>query len=161
MSTLVILFVSFFVGLTMNKMVLQDKYSIDALGRFALSIMLVFTGAAHFFKTEEMVQMMPDFVMYKNGWVYLTGVLELLAAGGLVYQRTTLFTSVALIAFFVLILPANIIGSMKRVELGGMENGPGYLYFRIPLQILFMLWTYYFGIRPHKKVSGSKPFSQA
>jgi uncharacterized membrane protein len=123
--------------------------------------MLLFTGNAHFFKTDEMVQMMPDFVMYKTGWVYLTGGIELLAAGGLLYQRTTLFTSIALIAFFVLILPANIIGSMKRVELGGMQNGHGYLYFRIPLQILFVLWTYYFGIRPHKRLARSKRFAQA
>ena len=53
------------------------------------------------------------------------------------------------------ILPANIIGSFKKVELGGMENGPGYLYFRVPLQLLFVGWTYYFGIylldKPFKK----------
>jgi uncharacterized membrane protein len=44
------------------------------------------------------------------------------------------------------ILPANVIGAFQRVELGGMENGPDYLYFRVPLQFLFIGWVYYFGI---------------
>jgi len=28
-----------------------------------------------------------------------------------------------------------------------MENGAMYLLFRIPLQIFFIFWVYYFGIR--------------
>ena len=62
------------------------------------------------------------------------------------FPRYSKWTSIALILFFLAILPANIIGSFKRVELGGMENGPVYLYFRIPLQLLFIGWAYYFGI---------------
>ena len=64
--------------------------------------------------------------------------------------------SVALIAFFVLILPANIVGSLKGVELGGMENGPAYLFFRIPLQIFFICWTYYFGVYLLKRRSAER-----
>ena len=117
------------------------------MGRTALAIMLLFTGSSHFYKSEEMVQMMPEFLPFKIQLVYFTGVLELLGAVGLLIKQTAKWTSIALILFFLCILPANIIGSLKKVELGGMENGPGYLYFRIPLQILFIWWTYYFGIR--------------
>ena len=39
--------------------------------------MLLFTGSSHFFKTHEMVQMMPEFLPYKIQLVYFTGVLEL------------------------------------------------------------------------------------
>jgi uncharacterized membrane protein len=94
-----------------------------------------------------MVQSMPDFFPYKEGLVYFTGVVELLAAAGLVIDRTAKVTSIMLIIFLVCILPANIIGSLKRVELGGMENGPIYLFFRLPLQLFFVWWTYFFGIR--------------
>ena len=153
MSTLVILLLSFAVLWILNRYVLRNYYALSAVGRLALAIMLMFTGAAHFYKTEEMVQMMSEFLPNKVQLGYLTGVLEILGAAGLVFQRTAQQVSIALILFFLVVLPANIIGSIKKVELGGMENGPGYLYFRIPLQLLFIWWTYYFGIRINKNAS--------
>ena len=111
-----------------------------------MAIMLLFTGLSHFYKTEEMVQMMPDFLPEKAGLVYLTGVLEVLGAVGLLFKRSAKWASILLILFFLAVLPTNIIGAFRRVPLGGMENGPDYLYFRIPLQFLFMGWVYYFGI---------------
>jgi uncharacterized membrane protein len=135
---------------------MKTKYSIGQLGRFAMAIMLGFTGAAHFIKTQEMVQMIPVFLPYKTLFVYATGLLEIAAAAVLLFQRWAVSASVVLIIFFVLILPANIIGSLKRVELGGMENGPMYLFFRIPLQIFFICWTYYFGINLQKGISTNR-----
>jgi uncharacterized membrane protein len=123
-----------------------NSLTMSFMGRIALAVMLIFTGSSHFYKTEEMVQMMPGFLLYKIQVVYLTGILEISFAIGLILDRYAKWTSIALILFFLAILPANVIGTLKRVELGGMENGPGYLYFRIPLQVLFMIWVFYFGI---------------
>jgi len=145
MITLVILILSFSIFWLVNKYVFQDRFSISYIGRTALAILLLFTGISHFFLTQQMVEMLPDFVPYKVEVVYFTGVLELLGAVGLIIHRTAKWTSIALILFFVAILPANIVAYLKQVELGG--NGPGYLYFRIPLQLFFIWWTYYFGIR--------------
>ena len=158
MAPLIILIVSFIVALALN-FVFQNKYSISLLGRFALATMLASTGVSHFIKTDEMLQMMPHFLPYKIWLVYFTGVLEMGAGLGLLLRRWAKFSSIALIAFFILILPANIIGSIKRVELGGMENGPLYLFFRIPLQIFFICWTYYFGIYLLKRTSIGRPES--
>jgi uncharacterized membrane protein len=152
MSTLIILLLTFFISLALNRYVLDKKFKSERLGRFAMSTMMVFTGVAHFFKTSEMVAMMPQGLPFKVELVYATGVLEILAAIGLVLERYAKITSIALIVFFILILPANVIGSLNRVELGGMENGPLYLLFRIPLQILFIWWTYYFGVRSYQKI---------
>jgi hypothetical protein len=41
------------------------------MGRTALAIMLLFTGSTHFFKSGEMVQMMPEFVPFKIQFVIL------------------------------------------------------------------------------------------
>ncbi len=153
MAPLIILVISFAIASALNFLA-KKKFSISDLGRFALAIMLAFTGASHFIKTEEMVQMMPSFVPYKALFVYVTGVLEIGAGVGLLFRQLAKFTSFALIVFFVLILPANIIGTVKQVELGGMENGPLYLFFRVPLQLFFIWWTYYFGIYLLKKDLG-------
>jgi uncharacterized membrane protein len=111
-----------------------------------MAIMLVFTALAHFNQTEYMIEMLPDFIPYKKGIVYFTGVVEFFAAIGLFIKKTVKITTYLLILFYLLILPANIIGSIKQVDLGGMDAGAPYLFFRIPLQVLFMIWIYYFGI---------------
>jgi uncharacterized membrane protein len=156
MSTAIILIFSFLSSLAVNKYLLHGKYSTGQVGRLALAVMLGFTGASHFIKTDEMVQMIPAFLPYKTGLVYASGLLEILAGLGLIFQRSAILTSFVLIAFFVAVLPANIIGSFKRVELGGMEVGPIYLFVRIPVQILFIWWAYYFGIYHHKLASARR-----
>lgn len=145
MAPLIVLVVSYLLFWLANRYLLNRKFSNSFMGRIALALMLLMTGSAHFFKTDAMVQSMPDVLPYKVELVYFTGVVELLAAAGLLFDRTAKITSILLIIFFICILPANVIGSLKRVELGGMENGPMYLLFRIPLQIFFIWWTYYFG----------------
>jgi uncharacterized membrane protein len=112
-----------------------------------MSLMLIATGIAHFTSTAPMVEMMPEFLPAKREIVYFTGICELLAVFGLIWNKTAKLTSVLLIIFFLSILPANIIGSIKAVQFGGMEYGTLYLLFRIPLQIFFIFWVYYFGIK--------------
>ena len=112
-----------------------------------MAIMLVFTALAHFNQTEYMIEMLPDFIPFKKETVYITGIIEFLAAIGLFIKKTVRITTYLLILFYFLVLPANIIGSIKQVDLGGMDAGAPYLLFRIPLQVLFMIWIYYFGIR--------------
>ncbi|MGI9547786.1 MAG: DoxX family protein [Flavobacteriaceae bacterium] len=126
---------------------MKKLISTSFTGRLALSFMLVFTGIAHFTNTEPMIAMLPEIIPYKEKTVHATGIVELTAALGLIIKRTSRITSVLLILFFLCVLPANIIGSMKKIELGGMEYGPVYLIFRIPLQLFFIGWTYYFGLR--------------
>ena len=146
MAPLIILIFSFLIFFSVNHLFFQNKLSVSFLGRSAMAIMLVFTALAHFNQTEYMVEMLPDFMPYKKGIVYITGIIEFIAAIGLFIRETVKITSYLLILFYFLILPANIIGSIKQVDLGGMEAGAPYLFFRIPLQILFMIWIYYFGI---------------
>ena len=146
MAPLIILIFSFLIFLSVNHLFFQNKLSVSFLGRSAMAVMLVFTGLAHFNQTEYMVEMLPDFMPYKMEIVYITGIIEFIAAIGLFIKKTVKITTYLLILFYLLILPANIIGSIKQVNLGGMDAGAPYLFFRIPLQILFMIWIYYFGI---------------
>lgn len=118
--------------------------------------MLIFTGMTHFTKTDLMIEMMPEIVPIKLELIYLTGCLEIMASIGLLIHKYSKITSVMLIIFFLSILPANVIGSLKEVALGGMQHGVNYLYFRIPLQLLFVFWAYYFGITKNKTLEKQK-----
>lgn len=150
MTPLIILLVSFAVLFAVNRFLLLDKFSLSLIGRISMSLMLLATGIAHFTSTDLMVEMMPEFLPAKRELVYFTGICELLAVFGLIWNKTAKLTSVLLIIFFLAVLPANIAGSLKSVQFGGMEYGAMYLLFRIPLQIFFIFWVYFFGIRINK-----------
>lgn len=112
--------------------------------------MLIFTAIAHFAFTKGMVMMMPKFIPFKKGIVYLTGIIELSAAIGIELSNLRVQTAWLLILFFVMILPANIKAAAGKIDYqkGSYDgNGLSYLWFRIPLQILFILWTYVSTIR--------------
>lgn len=115
-----------------------------------MSIMLLFTSIGHFAFTKGMEMMIPTIIPYKRTMVYLTGVIEICAAVGLLLGSTRELTAWLLILFFILLLPANIYAAMKHVDYqkGTFEgSGVGYLWFRVPLQVLFIIWTYFFAIR--------------
>lgn len=147
MTPLIILIASFAILFAINKFLLASRLTISQVGRFAMASMLLATGIAHFTSTEPMIEMMPDAIPLKRELVYFTGICELAAVGGLIWNRTSRLASILLIVFFFAILPANIAGSLKHVNFGGMEYGAAYLIFRIPLQILFIWWVWFFGVR--------------
>ena len=147
MAPLIFLLVTFGILFAVNKFLLKERLSLSFIGRAALAVMLIVTGISHFTSTDLMIEIMPDFMPAKREIIYFTGICELLAVVGLLWDKTAKLTAVMLIIFFLAVLPANIAGSIKQVQLGGMESGAIYLLFRIPLQVLFIFWAYYFGIR--------------
>ena len=147
MAPLIILLVTFALLYSCDRFVLSGKIGLSLAGRIAMAAMLVATGISHFTNAEEMIAMMPHFVPAKRELVYFTGVCELAAVVGLVWNRTARLASILLIVFFVLVLPANIAGSLKSVNFGGMEHGPWYLLLRVPLQLFFIWWVWWFGMK--------------
>ena len=148
MAPLIFLLATFAVLYLVNRLFLSGRLRRSFIGRASMAVMLIVTGIAHFTSTNEMIAIMPEFMPAKRELVYFTGICELAAVIGLLWNRTARLASILLIVFFVLVLPANIAGSLKSVQFGGMEYGPLYLLFRIPLQVFFIWWVWYFGIRP-------------
>lgn len=147
MAPLIILLVTFAALYSLDRFVLDGKIGLSLAGRIAMAAMLVATGVSHFTNADEMIAMMPDFTPAKRELVYFTGVCELAAVVGLIWSKTAKLASILLVVFFVLVLPANIAGSLKSVNFGGMEHGPLYLLFRVPLQAFFIWWVWWFGIK--------------
>lgn len=125
------------------------KFDWPLSGRIAMSIMLSFTSIGHFIFSKGMAMMIPNFIPLKKTIVYITGFIELIAAVGILIPQTQRTTSILLIIFFILILPANINAAIKHIDFQKATNDGSsteYLWFRIPLQVLFIAWTYFFGI---------------
>lgn len=121
-----------------------------AAAAHAMAVMLVLTASAHFVPASvtvmpnhtDMVRMVPPFLPYAGALVYLTGVLELLGAAGLVVTATRKPAGYALAALFVALLPANIHAAVAHVPFAGGAATP--LWQRIPEQLLYLavaLWV--------------------
>jgi len=94
--------------------------------------------------------MIPEIIPYKELIVYATGFVELSLAIGILIPKYSSLGAWVLIIFFIVILPANIYAAMHNINYqNGTFDGHGlsYLWFRIPLQILFISWTYFSTIR--------------
>ena len=149
MKPLFVLLGAFVISLLVTKL-FTKTFDYHLSGRIAMAVMLLFTAIGHFAFTKGMTMMLPDFIPYKTEVIYSTGVIEILAAIGLLIPSFRVWTGWALILFFILLLPGNIKAAIHHIDYqkGTFDgNGPNYLWFRIPLQILFIVWTYLSAIR--------------
>lgn len=151
MKPLFVLLISFFVCVIILQFVIKsDQNKWVVAGNISIGIMFIFTAIGHFVFTQGMSQMIPDFIPYKIQWVYVTGVLEILFGLGLIFPTYRLITAYVVLVFLVFVLPANIKSAIDGLNYqSGAYDGPGlaYLWFRIPLQVFFMIWVYVFAIR--------------
>jgi uncharacterized membrane protein len=144
MKPLFVLLVSFGLAIFTMK-VFTHQVDFPMAGRIAMSVMLLFTAIGHFAFPRGMMMMLPPFISFRLALVYITGIIEIMAAIGLQIPNLRNLTAVLLIIFFILIIPANIYAAAKHIDYQkGGNDGQGlqYLWFRIPLQILFIFWTW-------------------
>ncbi|RDI49643.1 DoxX family protein [Nocardia mexicana] len=115
-----------------------------------LAVLLVFTGSAHFVPDsvemmpshDDLVAMVPPALPFPGFLIYLTGVLELLGALGLVVARTRVAAGLGLAVLFVVMVPANIYAAVEDIPLNGDPATP--LWFRLPEQVVYIavaLWS--------------------
>jgi uncharacterized membrane protein len=110
--------------------------------RDGLAVMLLFTGSAHFTPMkEDLIRMTPPWVPRPRAMVFFTGLCELAGAIGLVIPETRRAAGVALILFFIAVLPANIHAARAGVTLRGRPATP--LWLRVPMQILFIVLAWW------------------
>lgn len=144
MKPLIVLLVTFGISMVVTELVAH--YNIALSAQIAMAIMLVFTSVGHFVFNKGLAMLIPAFIPFKKELVYITGIIEIAAAAGLLVPATRTLTALLLIAFFILLFPSNINGAIKHIDMEkGTYDGPGpkYLWFRVPLQVLFIGWVYW------------------
>ena len=151
MKPLIVLISSFAIAILLVKFITK-KHDFAFSARIAMSVMLCFTAIGHFVFTKGMSMMIPHFIPFKTSIIHLTGLFEILLAVGLLIPKLKVVSGWILIIFLLLMLPANIYASIHNVnyQKGTLDgNGLSYLWFRIPLQFLFIIWIYFSSIRIH------------
>ena len=152
MKLLSILFSVFIIALLGTK-IIQGEWNWIFSGNLGMAVFIIFTGLSHFKFQKGMALMIPDFIPNKMFWVYFTGVLEIAAGIGLMIPQLREITAILLIVFYVVVFIANINSSKKRINIFKADyTGPGMTYLykeRIPMQIILIVWTWYFGVYLH------------
>lgn len=126
--------------------------------RFALAIMFLFTGAAHFLPNTrpDLVRMVPSVLPFPEQLVTLTGILQLAGAIGLLIPRFISLAAYCLVALLVAIFPANVYAALLGLEFGGRPASS--LIWRLPLQ-LFWIGALVWVARTHRTPRGSVTWS--
>ncbi|GGA84598.1 DoxX family protein [Puia dinghuensis] len=149
MKPLIILLIVFALTAGISK-ITTGNWQLATAGNVAMCIMLFLTAFAHFKFTRGMTMMLPERIPFREGLVYLTGVVEILIGIALLFPSQRHLSGIILIAFLILLLPANIYAAMHHINYEtGTTDGKGlnYLWFRVPLQVFFIAWVCYFSLR--------------
>lgn len=137
----------------------RKRYEWALSGRIAMSAMLVLTGVAHFVFAPGMTLMLPEAIPFRTGIIYITAILELLAAAGLQCSRFKRQIAYGLVLFFILLLPANIYAACRHINMETAAfdgDGPATLWCRVPLQFGFIAWVYFSVIHQSRNARAEK-----
>ncbi|MGI8883433.1 MAG: DoxX family protein [Pyrinomonadaceae bacterium] len=110
--------------------------------KWILGTAFVLAGANHFINPDFYLKMMPPFLPAPLFLVYLSGVLEIAFGVFLLVPRYSRFAAFGLIALLIAVFPANIYMAMNSQLFS--EFSPLALYARLPLQLLFIVWTFWY-----------------
>jgi uncharacterized membrane protein len=127
--------------------------------RVALAIMFLFTGATHFSAMQhDYLAMVPE-PLPKGLWViYLTGLLEIVGAIGLLIPRLQRVAAIGLVILLVAIFPANVNAALNEIPFRG--EPPTSLWLRLPMQLLFIGTLWWTSIRAPYRPPRREPYPQ-
>jgi uncharacterized membrane protein len=143
MAALFVLVVSFLLLRGLGLLGVRRLSSWREAGLIAVVIMFLFTGATHFTAMKhDYAAMLPGPLSGNLGIIYLTGVLEIAGAVGLLIPQIRRLAGICLVLYLVAVFPGNVYAAVNEVPFRGEPPTP--LWLRTPIQLLFIgmvLWT--------------------
>ena len=116
------------------------------LSLIGLSLFFIYFGIDHFINPEFYLSIMPPAFPLHAEAVYISGFFEILGGISVLIAPLRKIAGWGLVALLICVYPANIY--MAITPEAFPEISIGLLYFRLPLQFLFIYWAYSV-TRPH------------
>jgi uncharacterized membrane protein len=117
------------------------------IGRAFVCLWFLIGGVAHFVATDTEVRLVPPFIPWPRGAVWVSGVFELLGAVGLLFTATRRAAGVGLFFLTICVTPVHFY-MLQRPELFGVPYWA--LVLRLPLQVALLsliVWSAILGGR--------------
>ena len=153
MVSLFVLVISFLLLRGAGLLGVERLSSWRVAGRGALVIMFLFTGTSHFTSMKyDFAAMIPPPLPNDLWVIYLTGVLEIAGAVGLLIPRTRKLAGICLVLLLVSLFPANVYAALSEIPLRGEAATP--LWIRTPMQLLYIGMVWWTSIKERPKEVG-------
>ena len=109
---------------------------------YLMIVFYVIAGFNHFVHPGFYLKIMPNWLPYQEQFVFISGVCEVLFALLLLFPFTRRMGLWCIILLLIAVFPANI-----QMMLNYFEENNRYLWIailRLPIQILLILWAYWY-----------------
>jgi uncharacterized membrane protein len=108
-----------------------------------MALLLLSAGTMHFLRPASFVQIVPPFVPFPLGAVYLSGAVEFLLGVCLLRPRLSRRAALATVLLLVAVFPANVYHWLADVHVDGSAAPGWYHLLRIPAQGLLIAWAFW------------------
>lgn len=128
------------------------------LGRLALGVVFLGSGAMHFLIPKPFLSIVPDYLPNHSAIVRLSGLAELAGGLGVLFPATRRPAAWGLAALLVAVFPANLWMAQHPERFGSIP--PWVLWARLPLQIPLVAWAWLY-TRPNSKFKRGAAISES
>lgn len=105
-----------------------------------LILVLIAAGIIHLVAPETFLIVFPEFVPGKIPIIFITGILEIILAIGLIVPKWRPLSAKLTAFYFIAIWPVHFYMAIWRIPLGSLSS-PWALWGRVFLQIPLILWA--------------------
>lgn len=108
-----------------------------------LVVFWVAAGVNHFIAPEFYLQIMPPYLPWHLGLVYLSGVAEIVGGVAVAFPKARRWAGWFLLLVLLAVFPANIHMAVNEIQIDGGDVPTWALWARLPVQVLFGAWVWW------------------
>ena len=108
-----------------------------------MSAFYLVAGLLHLVVPDGFVLIVPKFVPWPEITIFLTGIVEIAGATGLLFKRFRYAAGIGLAAYAICVFPANINHALSGIQVGGLPTSWWYHGPRFLLQPVLVWWALY------------------
>ena len=109
------------------------------------AVFYIVAGINHFVSTEAYYAIMPKWLPAHSFLIFLSGAIEIILGIMLLFSKTRKLASISIILMLIAFLPAHIyMIQIAPFMLGKILVTPFITWTRLPLQVLFICWAWYY-----------------
>lgn len=110
---------------------------------YVMAVFYMVAGAMHFVRADVYMPMMPPYLPWHAGLVFLSGVAEVALGAAVLVPSLRRLAAWGIILLLIAVFPANIHIALHNVPLFGATEGAGIgNWIRLPVQGLLIWWAW-------------------
>jgi acetyl esterase len=104
-----------------------------------MAALYLLAGVNHFISPDFYAKMIPDYIPYSRFLVYLSGVIEIILAIGVVLPKTKKIAAWGIVFMLIAVFPANLNMALNASD---WDISKISLYSRLPFQLFLIFWAW-------------------